>query len=54
MFSRSFLRSEDFLLQNSAILRNAARMLNGELTRVYCFCRLIRSTAVEIVGIITY
>jgi len=31
MFSRSFLRSEDFLLQNSAILRNAARMLNRRI-----------------------
>ena len=33
-FSRSFLRSEDFWLQTSAILRNALRKRNDELPSV--------------------
>jgi hypothetical protein len=31
-FSRSFLRSQDFSLQNGAILRNVARNLNDRIT----------------------
>ena len=40
LFHGRFLRSEDFLLQNSAILRNAARMRNSRNTQRQHHCAM--------------